>query len=100
VIITVKDLQPFAINNFISPNGDGINDLWKIEGLGNYDGASVLVFNSEGIIIYQSDLYTNDWDGKIQGKSLPDGTYYYKLVVNDSNGEQAFTGNITLLSGR
>jgi gliding motility-associated-like protein len=99
VIITVKNMEPLSINNFISPNDDGINDLWKIDGIDDFE-TSVVVFNGEGMTVFEASQYDNTWDGKYKGKVVPDGTYYYRVVLKDQSGEQMFKGNLTVLSGK
>jgi gliding motility-associated-like protein len=73
------------VKNAFSPNGDGINDKWKI--YDQYDcltNISLTVFNRYGSKVYESTDYRNDWEGTYKGKALPDGTYYavieFKLV--------------------
>lgn len=68
-----------------SPNGDGINDVLVFTGLEYFSPASLRVFNRYGTLVYESDDYQNNWDGKWQDKNqpLPDGTYYYRLQLAD-----------------
>lgn len=71
----------------ISPNGDGTNDGWVIEGLGNYPENKLTILNRWGDILYQAAPYNNDWKGTTNkgltpnSGSLPDGTYYYVLIL-------------------
>ena len=72
-----------------SPNGDGINDLFVIRGVGNQT-VSLEIYNRWGHLVYRNDDYKNDWDGKpntgitISGDGgLPDGTYYYVIKTSD-----------------
>ncbi|MFN4234706.1 MAG: gliding motility-associated C-terminal domain-containing protein [Bacteroidia bacterium] len=60
------------VPNVFSPNGDGKNDLFIIEGLYG-SGNKLEVYNRWGILIYQSEDYKNDWNGD----NHPDGTYYF-----------------------
>lgn len=60
-----------------SPNGDGPNDFWVIEGVEEYSDCTLNIFDGRGMRIYQKTGYTNDWDGTYQGKPVPGGTYYY-----------------------
>ncbi len=70
---------PYCIKvaNAFTPNGDGINDLWKVyESYECLKNVTVHVFNRYGSKIYESKDYRNTWDGRYQGKSVPDATYY------------------------
>ncbi|MCG8573776.1 MAG: gliding motility-associated C-terminal domain-containing protein, partial [Flavobacteriales bacterium] len=73
-----------------SPNGDGVNDLFIIEGLNSFDKVSLVVFNRWGSKVYESNDYQNDWDGTNQfgislgNNPLPSGTYFYIIKAGDS----------------
>jgi gliding motility-associated-like protein len=91
----VKVLKNPVIPNAFSPNGDGINDVWKIDYLDAYQGATVDIFNRYGQKVYSSIGYPNPWNGKYNGKTLPMGTYYY--VINPKNGRQIYSGSVTII---
>jgi gliding motility-associated-like protein len=67
------------IPNAYSPNGDGINDRWNIQGISKFPESEIKVFNRYGQVIYYSKGYNSPWDGRLNGKSLPGGTYYYTV---------------------
>lgn len=71
--------------NVISPNGDGVNDYLIFKYLEYYPNSILKVYNRWGNLVYESDDYKNDWDGKNQynGKILSDGTYYYVLTLKE-----------------
>lgn len=75
-------IGPVQPSNIFSPNGDGINDQFEIIGLIGYPGiTSINIFNRWGDLIYVSENYQNDWNGKnASGKPVPDGVYYYVLT--------------------
>jgi len=81
--------------NAFSPNNDGINDLWLIPGLAFYPQCSVDVYDRYGRIVFHSTGYSNPWDGKINGKSLPTGTYYY--VIKATEKLSPMSGSITII---
>jgi gliding motility-associated-like protein len=91
----VKVLKNPVIPNAFSPNGDGINDVWIIQYLDSYQGATVDIYNRYGQKVYNSIGYSNPWNGKYNGKTLPVGTYYY--VINPKNGRQILSGSITIV---
>lgn len=81
LVVILRDLQRFT---GFSPNGDGINDQFVIEGLDNSENKELSILNQWGGEIYKSSDYKNDWDGKDKnGNDLVQGTYYYVLKVND-----------------
>jgi gliding motility-associated-like protein len=87
------------IPNAISPNGDGKNDVWKLDFLNLlYPNASVRIYNRWGEEIYRADgAYTSPWDGTYKGQLLPVGTYYYVLNLNDPAVTEPFKGGILLI---
>ena len=93
IFITV--LKSPVIPNGFSPNGDGINDTWKIKYLDSYPGATVDVYNRYGQPVFHSYGYSTEWDGSTNGKPLPIGTYYY--VINPKNGKPIFSGSVTII---
>ena len=92
VYITVGELPevPNAYNGF-SPNGDGINDGWYINGIDQFIDNQVFIINTWGSEVWQTKYYnnsTNSWLGKnMSGDDLPDGTYYY-IIKFDPTHEQ------------
>lgn len=65
----------------ITPNGDGSNDVWQIDGITNFSTSVVSIFNRWGNLIWSAQNYNNDdvvWRGTNQkGEILPDATYFY-----------------------
>lgn len=87
---TVITVIPYCIKakNAFTPNGDGINDKWEVyESYDCLKNVSVNVFNRYGSKVYESRNYANNWDGRYEGKPVPDGTYYGVI-------------NYTLITGR
>lgn len=87
------------IPNAISPNGDGKNDVWKLDFLSIlYPNAEINIYTRWGENVYNSvGAYTNPWDGTYNGQKLPVGTYYYVLNLNDPNITEPFKGGILLV---
>jgi gliding motility-associated-like protein len=78
---------PF-IANFISPNGDGINDTWMVRGFPTSFDCSVKIFDRYGKIFVDSKPQTINvftWDGKYKGDAVPSGDYWYIITAKDEN---------------
>jgi len=84
-IIGQKPFSIFNIPNAISPNGDGINDKWKIAGLENYIGSEIHVFDRKGVLVFKQIINKKplEWDAKIKGSPIPTGNYWYSIKVSD-----------------
>ena len=72
-----------------SPNGDGLNDNFELEGL--VPGTQLLVFNRWGNEVYADANYQNDWGGNnTSGQALGDDTYYCVLRFPDDSSYAGF----------
>ena len=97
--VTIQVDLLFIPNGF-SPNGDGVNDYFEIDGLSSYPDHELIIINRWGDVIYKSKPYHNDWDGSantgmnIGGNQVTDGTYFYIFIP--SPGAQPFRGYIEL----
>jgi gliding motility-associated-like protein len=89
-----------VIHDVITPNGDGVNDLWVIEGIENYPNSKVELYNKWGNLVYDKTGYDNRFRGVGNaGTELPDGTYYYVVKLNAPNrmgGKNDFAGFIMI----
>ncbi|SDD82047.1 conserved repeat domain-containing protein/gliding motility-associated C-terminal domain-containing protein, partial [Algoriphagus faecimaris] len=90
----VSQIRPFRIPNVITPNGDGDNDTFEIQGLGKFVSNTITIFNRFGDHVLERDNYNNDWDAPGQVA----GTYFYVLVAVDESGrEHEFKGWIQVI---
>jgi gliding motility-associated-like protein len=74
--------------NAFSPNGDGINDVWIIDGAYFYPLNRVTIFNRWGNKLLNFNNYDNRnvvWDGSYKGEILPSGTYFYLIEFIEVN---------------
>ena len=95
-IVTLGSAQIIIPNGF-SPDGDGVNDTWEIQGLNGSIAYRLSVFNRWETKVYETTQYNNDWEGTSNvssfissGNNLPEGTYFYLLEFND--GQPPLTG--------
>ncbi|MCO5263878.1 MAG: gliding motility-associated C-terminal domain-containing protein [Lentimicrobium sp.] len=107
--LPVSEAEIF-IPNVFTPNGDNINDVFKIAKAndgGSSSGSEYIPLNLEymrlelvvldrwGRKVYDNDNYKNDWDGG----NLPDGTYYYRLNTYGYFRDETYRGAVTILRG-
>lgn len=65
-----------------TPNGDGSNDSYVVQGLEAYPDNRIIIYNRWGNVVYDRVRYTNDWSGENQqGEPLPNGTYFVVLTL-------------------
>ena len=69
-------------SNVFTPNNDGVNDVFLINGL--TDGDKVEIFNRWGILVDEFATKNGGWDGRTSsGIECVDGVYYYIVTTND-----------------
>jgi gliding motility-associated-like protein len=88
-------VSPRGIANTFTPNNDGINDYWRIENIESYTTAIVQVFSRDGQLVFESKGYVLPFDGNLNGKALPVGSYYY--IINLGRGCNIISGSLTLI---
>lgn len=99
--ITISDfisLSNAFIPNCFTPNGDGINDTWDINGVEQNHLLYLQIFNRYGTLVSQIKGNPITWDGKYKGEKLPAGVYYYVLsIYNDNVHTKKRSGSLTIL---
>jgi len=97
----------YEIPNVFTPNGDGINDefkiIWHFPPL-DFGIFTIRIFNRWGNLVFESNDPHFEWDGINQatGQPAPDGTYFWVIERGGGLGGEALTrqtlsGNVTLL---
>jgi len=94
-LILEKDAPGIFIPEGFSPNGDGYNDLFVILGIENYSENELVIFNTQGVVVFHRINYKNDWDGtpetgSVLGGILPEGTYYYVFKFGEASVRKGF----------
>ncbi|MEW5845412.1 MAG: gliding motility-associated C-terminal domain-containing protein [Bacteroidota bacterium] len=98
-----KVVDDLAFGNVFSPNGDGINDVWRVPKSYLFPDLSIEIFNRWGSLVWSAtgDKAAKGWDGKSNnGKELPIGTYYYVIKFNiEAQGAnwKPITGSVTIV---
>jgi gliding motility-associated-like protein len=93
--VHVTVLDKIMIPNIFSPNGDGVHDRWEIENLNKYPGCIVQIYNPYGQMVRRYLNYDTPWDGKINGRDAPVGTYYY--IIDLKRGPKMYTGFVDII---
>ncbi|MEZ4938374.1 MAG: gliding motility-associated C-terminal domain-containing protein [Crocinitomicaceae bacterium] len=75
--------------NVVTPNGDGINDVFFVE----FEFNKMMIMNRWGEVVFETNDMNTHWDGKdLQGKPVADGVYFYIIEA-----EQILRGNVQVI---
>lgn len=86
-----------VVPNVFSPNGDGQNDVFKIDGIG-IKTVAIKIYNRWGQSVFETTQFNEGWNGRTNsGDEVPDGTYFYIVDVETTTNTETFTGSLTLI---
>jgi gliding motility-associated-like protein len=98
-VSVIDELQIFIPNTF-TPNGDGINDMWNVKGIGmKLENYTMEVTDRWGNVVFFTRDINQGWDGTNHGALLRDGTYNYTMRVVGANGEgrREYNGQVNII---
>ena len=98
VVIEVFDESSILIPTVFTPNGDGNNDFFRVDGV-NLKYVEGEIYNRWGQKMFTWDNVNGMWDGKTQsGADAADGTYFYIIRAEGLDGKEYFQkGTLTLI---
>jgi gliding motility-associated-like protein len=99
VLIVRADLAIYVPNTF-TPDGDGINDMFRVVGdPGLNENFRLGIFDRWGEEIHTSTDILEGWDGSYGGVDSQDGVYVWRVSVQDPTTAEIynFVGHVTLL---
>lgn len=88
-ILGAGEGRDIFVPNTITPNNDGVNDAFVIPAVADHSGSELVIFNRWGNEVYFSKDYQNDWQGTFEDQPVPEGTYFYCLILNDDSKSTA-----------
>ncbi len=97
VLVRVHTDKAIYVPNAFSPNGDGVNDILKVNLVGFSRLNNFVVYNSFGYIIYNSNDINRGWDGR-DWWGIRAGTYRWYVSATDANNQVTTkTGSVLLV---
>jgi gliding motility-associated-like protein len=98
VAISESELE---MPNAFSPNGDGINDVYKAKsGYKSIVEFHAYIFNRWGQKLYSWDDPAGGWDGKYHGKDVKQGVYFVLVKARGADGKKySIKRDVNLLRG-
>lgn len=86
VFIKVYEGPMYYLPNAFTPNGDGLNDVFRPIPVGIRSTDYFRVFNRYGAVMFETKEWMKGWDGTIKGKPSVSGTYVWMIKGIDKNG--------------
>jgi gliding motility-associated-like protein len=95
------NVNGITVHQALSPNGDGVNDVFIIDGIENYADNHLSIMNAGGMLVYDVQGYGSNGNvfnghSNKNGVMQKPGTYYYSLEYKDGNETKRKTGYIIL----
>lgn len=89
---------PLSGEQFFSPNGDGVSDVWFISNLVKYPDYLLLIYNRWGQKVHECSGKLEYWDGRDEfGRPVPEGAYFYVLYPVKSDKKTFVKGSVSVI---
>lgn len=82
----------FIMPDAFTPNGDGLNDRFRIDNECEDLEHSIQIFNRWGVLVFENKSSNDYWDGTHNGRSVSGGVYIYKMNYSGSINNQSYEG--------
>lgn len=97
VVVDYSAKVSYAVPNAFTPNGDGMNDCFRIKYFGQVLELQFFVYNRLGNKIFESSNPNDCWDGTFKGNPAEAGNYVYYIKAKTACGPVERKGNILLV---
>ena len=95
-VVFSQSIQTITFPPFFTPNGDGINDFWNINGLLPSFRAKIYIFDRYGKFLKELNTNGAGWDGTYNGYALPSSDYWFKIEYTENNTRKEFKSHFSL----
>ncbi len=88
-----------TLPNAFTPNGDGLNDVFRIIGYGQIELVSFEIFNRWGNKVWRTNILDDSWDGMYKSLPAEISTYFYvvKFKCSSTGNVEQKQGDVTLI---
>lgn len=95
--VKISVYKDIFIPNAFTPNGDGINDMFRVLPFENYKIIKFGIYNRWGKLMFETDDAHNGWNGTFGGEPAPAGVYVYYIEMQNRQKKIKKKGTIVLL---
>jgi large repetitive protein len=98
IFIKVYDGPNYYVPNSFTPNGDGLNDIFRAIPAGISNTVYFRVFNRFGQLMFETNQWLKGWDGNFKGKEQPSGAYVWMIAGTDKDNKKiTLKGSVMLI---
>ena len=98
ILVKVFKNKGYYLPSAFSPNGDGLNDLFRPIPIGISSTSFFRIMNRQGTVLFQTNKYMEGWDGTYKGVMQPPANYVWMLKGTDTDGKMIeMKGNVVLI---
>jgi large repetitive protein len=94
--ISLTDVRTIDYPHYFTPNGDGIQDFWNINGLKNQLDAKIYIFDRHGKLLKQIAPNGEGWDGTYNDAQLPSTDYWFTVDFTEQTIQKQFKAHFSL----
>lgn len=91
-----QSIQTVTYPPYFTPNGDGFNEYWNINGLLQSYNAKIYIFDRYGKLLKEIKPNSFGWDGNFNGHPLPSSDYWFKVEYTENGNLQEFKSHFSL----
>lgn len=92
--IQTKSITLLNIPKFFTPNEDGVNDTWQIDGIFTQPNSKIYIYDKFGKLLKQIESLGSGWNGYYNGNPLPSSDYWYLAHLEDG---RVYKGHFSLI---
>lgn len=95
-ILETQEIRTVTYPAYFTPNGDGINEYWNINGLLQSYNAKIYIFDRYGKFLKEVKPNGGGWDGTYNGQTLPATDYWFKIEYTENGIRKQFKSHFSL----
>ena len=98
IFVKVYNGNTYYVPNSFTPNGDGLNDIFRAIPVGMSNTVYFRIFNRFGELMFETNQYLKGWDGTFKGKPQPNGVYVWMVGGTDrDNKKVSMQGTVMMI---
>lgn len=95
-LIESQEIRTITYPAYFTPNGDGFNEYWNINGLLQSYNAKIYIFDRYGKFLKEIKPNGGGWDGTYNGTNLPSTDYWFKIEYTENGIRKEFKSHFSL----